>query len=539
MLSRRNEWATPGRAATLAVAVLLAALLLQAVLSMRLLSATFDETTHLPSGYTYLATGDFRLNPQHPPLVKLLAAVPLTALRPELDLNDPGWNAAAPDEWGFGYRFLYGNDADRLLFWGRFPIVLLAVLMAAYVYRWASELFGRGAGLTALALCAFSPTVIAHARFVTFDVPLACFSTLTLYHLWRRVRGGGRLHLILAGVGLGLALASKFSGILLVGIAAALLGASALWPAPTRAPATAPPASRARRALGAAGSLAVLLALAAFVVEAAYFFPLDPTVYWDGLRRVNVDHAGDFAYFLAGQFEPGGWWYYFLAAFLIKTPLPALLALLAAVATLRRYRAACPLDEAFLIVPVVVYVVATSALADDLGVRYLLPIYPLLFVFASRIAQSLASGRAARVAAAVLGLWYVSGTLAIYPDHLAYFNEAVGGAANGHRWLDDSNIDWGQDVKRLARYLERNDVGSVRVRLGPLAAPDYYGIRALPVSDREWAAASPSPGVYVFSTHLLIRGELHARERALPTDWLSRYEPIDRVGYSLYLFRFE
>jgi hypothetical protein len=144
-----------------------------------------------------------------------------------------------------------------------------------------------------------------------------------------------------------------------------------------------------------------------------------------------------------------------------------------------------------------------------------------------------------RVAAAALAVWYVAGTLAIYPDHLAYFNEAVGGPSRGHRLLDDSNVDWGQDVKRLARYAEREKLGTIRVRLGPLAAPDYYGIRALPVSDREWMNPAPGPGVYAFSTHVLIRGELYARQRGVATDWLSRYEPMARIGYSVYLFRFD
>ena len=91
--------------------------------AMRATTATSDETSHLPAGYTYVATGDYRLNPQHPPLVKILAGLPLLALEPRLNLADPGWNASPPEEWGFGFRFLYANDADRLLFWGRLPVV--------------------------------------------------------------------------------------------------------------------------------------------------------------------------------------------------------------------------------------------------------------------------------------------------------------------------------------------------------------------------------------------------------------------------------
>ena len=93
----------------------LAAFVVQTVTSMRLLSASSDETTHLPAGYTYVRTGDFRLNPQHPPLAKLLAAAPLLALEPKLELDSKAWTSTPPDEWNFGRHFLYSNDADRLL----------------------------------------------------------------------------------------------------------------------------------------------------------------------------------------------------------------------------------------------------------------------------------------------------------------------------------------------------------------------------------------------------------------------------------------
>jgi hypothetical protein len=205
----------------------------------------------------------------------------------------------------------------------------------------------------------------------------------------------------------------------------------------------------------------------------------------------------------------------------------------------RRHPAGSLLDEAFLVVPVAVHTAVTSALADNIGIRYLLPVYPLVFVFVSRLSLSLRTSRPARLAAILLGVWYVVGTLAIYPDHLAYFNELVGGPRNGHRYLDDSNIDWGQDLKRLRQYMDRQGIEQVGLRLGPHAAPDYYGIRWRPVTDREWSSGEPAPGIYAFSTHLLVRGEYYARERGVKTDWLGRNEPIGRVGYSIYLFRFD
>lgn len=514
-------------------ALLLIALFAQAVLSMRLLSASTDELTHLPSGYSYLAHGDVQLNPQHPPLMKLLCAAPLLLLEPKIDPTAFDFSAGLPNEWEFGFRFLYGNDADRLLFWGRMPVVLTALGLAAYVFVWSRRLFGRAAGVGALVLCAFSPTVIAHARLVTFDVPLAFFATMALYHLWRYERSGEGLQLGLAGLGLGLAMATKFSGLVLVPVFGLLLLprllGSSTW--------TCSGAETARWSPLATGVGSVGIALV--VVQASYLFSSDPLVYWKGALRVNVDHDARYAYYLLGRFDPDGFWYYFPAAFLFKTPLPTLIAIALAALFIKRRPAPQRADELFLVLPVVVFGLATAVFADEMGVRYLLPIYPFLFVFASRLAPEVMRSRRAQAAAVVLGLWYVAGTLRIFPDHLAYFNELAGGPANGHRVLDDSNIDWGTDIKRLADWLDREGIDEVGLRheAHPFSNAAYYGIRARPIEDRDWLT-TPRPGVYVFGTHMLIRGQLQAMQLGAKSDWLDRYEPLARIGYSLWVYEF-
>lgn len=492
---------------------------------MRELSAAFDEPPHLASGYAYLKTGQFQLNSQHPPLIKLLCAAPLLLVAPRFDIDEQAWNPEQTDEWALGYRFLCTNDADRLLWLGRLPVALLSLLLGFYVYRWARELFGELAGLVALTLCAFSPTVIAHARLVTFDVPLAAFSTLALYHLWRHARSGSWAHLTMAGLGLGLALASKFSAAILILAFVILLAWARLRP------------PRGSGSYSLLASLLVTVALAALVVQATYFFSSDLLVWWKGLAQVNADHDPTYPYYLMGRFQPGGWWYYFLAAFVIKTPIPTLILLALSIVFARRFAAQLPLDEAFLLIPILLYVVATSAMADNMGIRYLLPIYPLLFVFVSRLARALPGRTAVRLVAAALALWYAGGTLLIFPDHLAYFNELVGGPRRGHLWLDDSNIDWGTDLKRLKRWMDRHGIERIKLHYAPQSCPEYYGIRADPVTESEWGG-TPPPGVYAMGTHLLIRGEYYARQRGVKTDWLSRYKPIGRVGYSIYIFRF-
>jgi hypothetical protein len=356
------------------------------------------------------------------------------------------------------------------------------------------------------------------------DLALACFGFLFLWRLWRWTRDGGRRDLIASGVLLGLALASKFSAVILVPVLLVLLTIRAVEVREHRA------------RIAAAGGLVLLLA--AVTVWAVYLFPSDPTFYLDGMRRVNADHDPSRAYYLAGRFRVGGFWYYFLAAFLLKTPLPTLGLTVLTAARFRALRAPRWLDEAFLAVPVVAFFVVTSAFADNLGVRYLLPVYPLLFVWVSRCGRLLLGRRPIAVAAGLLAAWYAGSALWVFPDHLAYFHEAAGGPAQGWRWLDDSNLDWGQDLKRLRRYLDENGIERVRLLYPWNGDPDYYGIDHVRVTPEEWYGA-PRPGVYAMSTVWLVRGLYEARGRGVPTDWLERYRPVGRVGASFLIYRFE
>src|SRR5262245_12317470 len=135
-----------------AVVALLLAFWLQMFLALPKLSATTDEVAHLPAGYSYWITRDFRMNPEHPPLAKLIAALPLLVIKPHLDFNWPEWRDAK--EYILGYGFLYMNGADRLLFWGRIPMTLLATLGGLIVFLWAREMFGLPSGFFALGLFA-------------------------------------------------------------------------------------------------------------------------------------------------------------------------------------------------------------------------------------------------------------------------------------------------------------------------------------------------------------------------------------------------
>ncbi len=549
---------SPKRSPRILIAFLLTCLFLQEVLSMRLLNASSDETTHLPSGYSYLKTGQLRLNLQHPPFIKLLCGIPLLFLNPLLNLEDPAWKSDPPDEWRFGFYFLYmyGNDADKLLFWGRLPVVFLSLLLGIYVYRWAYELFGTFAGVMALFLYAFCPNILAHSRFVTMDLGLSCFFFMTLYYLWKFVREGRKRNLIATGISLGLALATKFSAIILLPILILLLALSTLWSPGNRTLSKEQKVKeKTKDILTLSGvflsknfyprlkpftlAYLIILATAGLVLYAVYFFPHDPLFYVKGMIRVNADHNPDYPAYLVGHFKKGGWWYYFLLAFLFKTPVPTLILLVLTLILLRRYPAKNWIDDAFLVLPIVIFMAFTCTFAHNLGIRYILPIYPLIFVFVSRLINFFFYHRLwGCFVGILLGFWYLITTVSIYPDYLAYFNELVGGPAQGYKYLDDSNIEWGQDLKRLKTYLDQHNISKIKLLYSWNASPDYYGIRWERLSKQDWQE-KPSPGIYAINTHALIRGEFFAKTQGIHTDWLNRYKPIDRVGYGFYIFKFD
>jgi hypothetical protein len=504
--------APPGARAWGAAALLLAAFLVQCLLALPFLTPSFDEHSHLPAGYTYWKTGELRLNPQHPPLVKLLAAAPLLALRPRVDWSDPSW--AEGNEWRFGHVFFYdwGNDLDRMLLWARLPMVALGGLLGVYVFLWSARRFGTKGGVLSLLLYAFCPNLIAHARFVTMDVALATFLTISLYYAWRYGQDGSRTALVLSAVALGLALATKFSAPVIVPVVLAMV-------------------FRKERRVGPP---LLVAALAAAVLWAAYLLG-DPMQYLNGLRRVNQDHPAEHRYFLLGQYRAGGFGHYFLAAFLMKTPIPALIAFLAASVLAWRTRAATGRDDLALLVPAAVFFIATSIWAHNLGVRYVLPVYPLLFIFAGRLADALPSRPAARVAAAALALWLVLGAWRSHPDQLAYFNEAAGGPAKGYRRLDDSNVDWIQDLKRLKTFLDSKGIGPVYVCMHMRGNPPFYGIQAEPIEPVALVYAPPA-GHYALSAHCLSRIREYNGDAGRELDWLTRFPVVGRVGHSFHVF---
>jgi hypothetical protein len=536
-------------------------------------SATFDEGTHLPAGWTHLALGDHRLNPEQPPLVKLLAAAPLALVRPVVRQDDRAWIEAR--QWDFGRRFLYRwNDADRLLFLGRLPVVALASALVVAVFLEARRRFGAAAGAMAALAAALSPDVLAHGSLVTTDLGFALFYFLAIALFCRLLEEATPPRLLAAGLATGAAFATKFSAPLAaVALATVAGGVPLRWRAFGREH---HPAGFLARSAHAAALLAAVALIALAVLWASYGFrhdlSPDPAARAAGLATLQapiaspwlrglaaVSRAGalpeDYARgmlfvmthsearptFLAGQLSDHGFPQYFLLTFLLKTPVPLLVLTALALGRVTRLRRR---HLVFVWLPVLVYLALSLTRGLQIGHRHLLPIYPFLFLACAEAAIRLASWRrpAGVVLVALLGAWYAGGTLWTHPHHLAYFNELAGGPANGWRLLVDSNLDWGQDLKRLAAWTRANRVTRLKLSYFGSADPAYYGIDAemlpgytSPHAPHVTREIVPGDVVAVSVTNL--QGVyLDPADRPL-MEKLRALEPIARAGWSIRIYR--
>ncbi|MFI9568615.1 phospholipid carrier-dependent glycosyltransferase [Streptomyces rishiriensis] len=497
---------------------------------------TIDEPVYVATAAEYLHEHRVRHNPEHPPLGKLVVAVGVAFAHPHVGAPFTG----AQEDAGRHLLYESGNDPWRLMLWARLPVIAATLLFGLVVFAFARDLAGPAAALTALALYALSPDVVAHGSLATLDVLAAGFLLTSVWLLWRARHGLPRLYLPLAGVALGAALATKMSTLPAVPVLTALAALS-VWARRPRG---------LRRALLGAG---VVAAVAVAVVWAAYLV-VDPRLRWDphathvpvvhGLRGLLV-RALPFpeAYrdgmrvqfglenqawqgFLFGHEYSGARWYYLPVALIVKTPL-GMLALWAAGAVamvaVRRLRPAAP----YVLVPSAVLLAAAMTGARDLGTRYAVFLPMFLGVAAGCLLT--VRRRWTPWAAAALVAFVAVSSLRTFPYYLPYSNEAFGGPAKTHLRLRDSNVDWGQDLGRLADRLHDRYPGErVWLVYKGSGLPAHYGIEA---SDPRRAPEREVHGLLVVSDSAAATAQ--GRLAAL----LRSSRPVDEVGHSITLYR--
>ena len=201
--------------ATLLVALMLGGFFLLSLSLAWQESTTLDEKAHVPSAYSYVRYGDMRLNPEHPPLLKDLVGIPLQFMHLSFPTDSSLWTTGVNEQWAIGNRFIHGNDAQWLMFWARFPIIIFAILIGFLLYRYTKEFAGTIAGLFALLLFVSDPNIIAHGHYVTTDLGIAGTMFLALISFVRFLRNPDAKNTILFGLMLGVAELTKFSAVLL------------------------------------------------------------------------------------------------------------------------------------------------------------------------------------------------------------------------------------------------------------------------------------------------------------------------------------
>jgi hypothetical protein len=240
-----------------------------------------------------------------------------------------------------------------------------------------------------------------------------------------------------------------------------------------------------------------------------------------------------------GEFSLKGWWYYYLIALAIKTPVALQVMLLLAIYTgLSQQRKMSFYNCLFLLVPPSLLLIAISMVSVQLGLRYALPVLPFAFVFTGRLAQAIKpKGRLLLSATAVLAIWYFVSSVHIYPHYLAYFNEYIGGPSNGYKYLVDSNLDWGQDLRGLKEYTERRGIEEVKLAYFGTAVPEYYGISYEPISDQDLAALKEGRFTRdVFAISATFLQGLYLPDDRDRYEWFRDRTPTAQIGYSILIY---
>jgi hypothetical protein len=533
--------------------IALVAFVALAMVNILTTSPTTDEPTHLAAGWSYLKTGDYRLNPEHPPLLKKLAALPMLGMPVVMSFGKP-WEdglAGPMAQWTFAHELFYGlretaaakptteplapeeylNDSDAMFTRGRMVLLLFGVLAVIVVFAWAGELWGWGGGALAAVLIAFDPSFLAHSGLVTTDVGVAALMVAALYFFWRALRRPSWYDVAAFALFFALAQAAKFSALLLVPIVV-LIGVQRGF--------TGTPWKRIAAVLGIAASTTVVVLWAAYGFRwAASERPLRMRVVvddWYATKQLlpqfpdgppesevqrlrpyaRIGTAGRlllFAYdrhllpeayvfglastlrssIVRGSFLRGEFSNRGFPSYFFWAFLykTTIPAIVMIIAAVLLARRTKSDALPFLLWPVVLYLAVSMQSSLNIGHRHILPIYPFLYVLCGALARYRAAwiGAAAAVLASLVVL--VPRPSPMWGRQLSYMNELAGGPRHGYEQLVDSNFDWGQDLPRLGEWMRIHRVAEPMnlVYLGS-ADPRRYGVPHVNLSFGYWAEPS-------------------------------------------------
>ena len=510
------------------------------------MSVTHDEYWHLPVGLLNWKTGRFEFDNLNPPLVRMFAAAPLLVT----DARAPSIETET-DPTGYGDRFQATNPGrlQKLFLIGRCMIVLLSVVTGVILAVWSWKLFGPASACLAVFLWSLSPTVLAHGSLVTTDLGAATFFTATIFLLWRFAKQPSWKSALVFGVVLGLAQLAKYTCLLLYPLSVVLWIVIRLRNQDI--------SSVPKRVVMAQWAAALILSLG--MLNVGYFFkgsfstlesyrfgsqnmtqiksllqsinavPVPfPRDYLEGLDQQRRIMEQDHPVYLDQSWNTKGFSHYYLMALLYKLPHALQLLIVVSAASLlfsRRDERQVRI-QLLLLLPVIILTAIASFSGMQLGVRYILPAFPFLFIFASQTAHRLcwkrSPFRSIALTAVIAGMLLPLGN---HPHHLAYFNEYAGGPMEGRYHLLDSNFDWGQGLGELKVFVEANQIDDLHLAYFGTMPPIEYGLRyRLPASHH------PQPGWHAVSVNF-VQGRPHV---VRGSNGMFRPAGLDEFGY----FRF-
>lgn len=601
--------------ANIVAALLLAAMFIMGLGSILGDSGTTDEVAHVPAGYSYIKFFDYRLNPEHPPLLKAVSSLPLLFMDLNFPTDLPAWKDDVNGQWETGWKFLYhyDNDADNMLLWNRLPILLYAILLGIYLYLWTRDLFGKKTALFALFLFSFAPNILAHSRLVTTDLGVVASFFIVLYYFYKFIKDPSWKYLIYSGVFFGIAQLVKFSNIFLVAYLGLLIILVIFAKHRQLFMFNFPGASKIKRpwlqrTYTLLAALVLIFVIGFVLVEAVYIvFTFNmPTEVQSRLIDVSLPGSESitpqvrdilhtmqdnfitkpFAHYLLGLFMvfarvQGGnttyfwgettdqsWWYYYPLSFLIKTPISTIILIISSLFLLLTdftkqvytqkipevkgrlrvlYNKTASASWKFLPEIIMVSVIAAFFLIGmrsnlNIGLRHVLPVYPFMFMLIAKyVVRFLGNHKTAVksprwskiVMLAVIVVYYLATSLTSYPHYLAYFNEFIG-RDNAYKYTVDSNLDWGQDLKRLTRYVEDNNIEHIKVDYFGGSVPAYY----LGDKQEKWRSGYGETTGWLAVSATYFQNSKYYGDKFGEKDyrWLEQYEPEIIIGGSILVY---
>ncbi|OGS21936.1 MAG: hypothetical protein A2252_04155 [Elusimicrobia bacterium RIFOXYA2_FULL_39_19] len=504
----------------IAIFAVLLIFIIRVIILINSYSLTADEPVYMALGHIQLTKNAF-FELRNPPLVRVIQAIPLLFTKAESPtLTDE--LLSLQNKYIIGERFVYHNSvsAQTIITLTRIMTFLLSLFLGYFVFLFSSQFnSSKLAGILSVFVYTFSPNIIGYSALTTTDIGSALFFFMAIYYFWKLSQfPDSKLNLMFFGLSLGAALSSKFSNIIIIPTLILLfIIFRKLYKSVTL------------------NKILISIALLFAVILLTNNISLKP--YYDGLKLTFTDitEIGHDNYFM-GMLSNKGWWYYYIVSFFITTPIPVILLFLTALLLSLK-------DKIFnkyilfVYLPIIIYFVIVSTSIKQ-SPRYLLPIYPFLFVAIGNCVKI--RRKLFEKMIPVLSIWLIIISLWIHPYYLNYCNEIIGGPKNGYKYL---TLDWGQNLNFLKDYLAKNGVKYLVLNYSGGASlvhqnMDYQSLFQNDLCPYKKNNINPTEGdkEYLAISWGSLSGQVISGDKTVFLRSISKFEPLKIVGYDIFVY---